>query len=52
MYTKKRVVLASPAKFGTEKQKQKDEGGHPVALKILNSAVRKQEGVRTMEEMV
>ncbi len=52
MYTKKRVALASPAKFGTEKQKQKNEGGHPVASKILPSAVRKQEGVQAMEEMV
>jgi hypothetical protein len=52
MYSKKRVALASPAKFDTEKQKQKEEGGHPVASKILHSAVRKQEGVRTMEEMV
>ncbi len=43
MYTKKRVALASPAKFyGTEQ---------PAAPKILPSAVRKQEVARTMEEM-
>jgi hypothetical protein len=42
MYTKKRVALASPAKFGTEQ---------PAAPKILPSAVRKQEVDRTTEEM-
>ncbi len=42
MYTKKRVALASPAKFGTKKT---------AAPKILTSAVRKQEVDRTMEEM-
>ena len=41
-YTKKRVALASPAKFGT---------GKLAAPKILPSKVRKQEVVRTMEEM-
>jgi len=49
MYTKKRVALASPAKFGTEKQK--DEGGQIVAPKFLPRALLKQEGDRTMEEM-
>ncbi len=52
MYTNKRVALASPAKFGTEKQKQKDEGGQPVASKTLPRAAHNQEGVRTMDEMV
>ena len=42
MYTKKRLALASPAKFGT---------GKLAAPKILPSKVRKQEVVRTMEEM-
>ena len=41
-YTKKRVALASPAKFGTVKL---------AAPKILPSELRKQEVVRTMEEM-
>ena len=41
-YKKKRVALASPAKFGT---------GKLAAPKILLSKVRKQEVVRTMEEM-
>ena len=41
-YMKKRVALASPAKFGT---------GKLAAPKILPSEVRKQEVVRTMEEM-
>ncbi len=41
-YTKKRVTLASPAKFGT---------GKLAAPKILPSKVRKQEVVRIMEEM-
>ena len=40
--TKKRVALASPAKFST---------GKLAAPKILPSVVRKQEVVRTMEEM-
>ena len=42
MYTKKRVALASPAKFGTKQ---------PADPKILHSVVRKQEVDRTMEEM-
>jgi len=41
-YTKKRVALASPAKFGT---------GKLAAPMILPSEVRKQEVVRTMEDM-
>ena len=41
-YTKKRVALASPAKFGT---------GKLAAPMILPSEVLKQEVVRTMEEM-
>ncbi len=49
IYTNKRAALASPAKFGTERQK--DEGNHPFASKISPSAVRKQEFDRTMEEM-
>ncbi len=43
MYTKKRVALASPAKFGAGKL------ADPM---VLPSEVRKQEDVRTMEEMV
>ena len=42
MYTKKRLALASPAKFGT---------GKLAAPKILPSKVCKQEVVQTMEEM-
>jgi hypothetical protein len=42
MYTKKRVALASPAKFGTKQ---------PAAPNVLPRAVRKQEVDRTMEEM-
>ncbi len=49
VYTNKRAALASPAKFGTERQK--DEGNHPFASKISPSAVRKQEFDRTMEDM-
>ncbi len=49
IYTNKRAALASPAKFGTERQK--DKGNHPFASKISPSAVRKQEFDRTMEEM-
>ncbi len=41
-YTKKRVALASPTKFGT---------GKLAAPKILPSEVRKQEVFRTLEEM-
>jgi hypothetical protein len=48
-YTNKRAALASPAKFGAERQK--DKGDHPFASKISPSAVRKQEFDRTMEEM-
>jgi hypothetical protein len=49
IYTNKRAALASPAKFGTKRQK--DEGNHPFASKISPSAVGKQEFDRTMEEM-
>ncbi len=49
IYTNKRAALASPAKFGTERQK--DEGDHPFASKISPSAVHKQEFDRTIEEM-
>jgi len=42
MYTKKRVALASPAKFGT---------GKLAAPMVLPSEVRKQEVVRTMEDI-
>ncbi len=49
IYTNKRAALASPAKFGTKRQK--DEGNHPFASKISSSAVRKQEIDRTMEQM-
>jgi hypothetical protein len=48
IYTNKRAGLASPAKFGTKRQK--GEGDHPFASKISPSAVRK-EFDRTMEEM-
>jgi hypothetical protein len=41
-YTKKRVALASPAKFGT---------GKLAAPMVLPSEVRKQEAVRTMDEI-
>ena len=42
MYTKKRVALVSPAKFGTKQ---------PAAPNVLPRAVRKQEVDWTMEEM-
>jgi hypothetical protein len=49
IYTRKRAALASPAKFGTERQK--DKGNHPFASKISPSTVCKQEFDQTMEEM-
>ncbi len=49
IYTNKRAALASPAKFGTKRQKDKSD--HPLASKISSSALRKQEFDRTMKEM-
>jgi hypothetical protein len=49
IYTKKRVALASPAKFGNDQKK--DNVGHPVTSKVLPSAVHKQKATRTMEDM-
>ena len=49
IYTKKRVALASPAKFGNNQKK--DNVGHPVTSKVPPSAVHKQEATRTMEDM-
>ncbi len=49
IYTNKRAALASPAKFGTKRQK--DKGDHPLASKISPSTVRKKEFDQTMEEM-
>ncbi len=48
IYTKKRAALASPAKFGLGKNKDKDD--HFEASQIPSSAKCKQEFDRTMDE--
>jgi hypothetical protein len=48
IYTKKQAALASPAKFGLGKNKDKDD--HFEASQIPSSAERKQEFDRTMDE--